>query len=242
MRDPYLYEDVDVLRNLGNIRNAEELRRAEGDVTRHTIAMVYAHKFVKFNAETLCEINKIIFDNLFDWAGEFRTIPVIKHEEVLGGDTVRYTHPNRIKKELNEVSKEITKLKKSEPKEALLFKLVRIAAKIWQTHPFREGNTRTVISFIVLLAAHLRIHIDYALFEKHASYVRNSLVWASQGMYAKYEYLEQIFFDAAGIPLGGDDPDVATPKDYTHIEGYYVADYKEQPHTYLDEDKDEKVN
>ncbi|MCL2337655.1 MAG: Fic family protein [Firmicutes bacterium] len=184
MRDPYLYDDVDVLRNLGNIHDAEELRRAEGDVTRHTMAMVYGQKFTKFNTETLCEIHRIIFDNLFDWAGEFRTIPLIKHEETLGGDTVRYAYPNQIKKELDVASKEIARLKKSDSKQELLFKLVRITAKIWQTHPFREGNTRTVISFIVLLAAHLKIEIDY-----------------------------------------------------TQIEGYYVADYKEQPHKYPDDDK-----
>jgi cell filamentation protein len=237
MRDPYLYDDVDILRNLGNIRDSDELRRAEGDVTKHTMAMVYAHRFNKFNTETLREIHRIIFDNLFDWAGEFRTIPVIKHEEVLGGDTVRYAHPDQIKKELIDASKEISKLKKSEPKQDLLFKIVRIAAKIWQTHPFREGNTRTVISFVVLLAAHLRIEFDYSLFEKHAAYVRNALVWASQGMYSKHEYLERIFYDAAGVAVDVSEPDVAAPKDYTHIEGYYIADYKEQPHMYLDDDK-----
>jgi len=235
MRDPYLYDDTDVLRNLGNIREAGELRRAEGDVTRHTMAMVYAHRFTKFNTETLCEIHRIIFDSLFDWAGEFRTVSLIKHEEILGGDTVRYAHPNQIKKELDEASREISKLKKSDPKQDLLFKLVRITAKIWQTHPFREGNTRAVISFIVLLAASLRIEFDYSLFEKHAAYVRNALVWASQGLYSKPEYLERIFYDAAGVHIDSSVSDACAPKGYTHIEGYYVADYKEQPHKYLDE-------
>jgi len=236
MRDPYLYDDVDVLRNLGGIRDAEELRRAEGDATRHTIAMVYAHRFTKFNTETLCEIHRIIFDRLFDWAGEFRTIPVIKREEVLGGDTVRYAHPDQIKKELDEASKEISKLKKNEPKQDLLFKLVRITAKIWQIHPFREGNTRTIISFVALLAAHLRVEFDYTLLQKHAAYVRNALVWASQGIYSKPEYLERIFYDAAGVDVDAGSTDATAPKDYTHIEGYYVADYKEQPHKYLDDE------
>jgi len=236
MRDPYLYDDVDLLRNLGKIRDAEELRRAEGDVTRHTMPMVYAHRLSKFTTEALCEIHRIIFDRLFDWAGKFRTIPVIKHEEVLGGDTVRYAYPNHIKKELAEVSKEISKLKKIESKQELLFKLVRITASLWQTHPFREGNTRAVISFIVLLAAHLRIDFDYSLFEKHAAYVRNALVWASQGMYSKHEYLERIFYDAAGVTVDGSDSGTAVPKDYTHIEGYYVADCKEQPHKYIDDE------
>ena len=54
-----------------------------------------------------------------------------------------------------------------------------------------------------------------------------------QGIYSKYEYLERIFYDAAGLePIGSTHGEVF-PKDYTHIEGYYVADYKEQPHIYL---------
>ena len=238
MRDPYLYDDVQVLRNLGDIRDADELRRAEGDITRHTMAMVYVHRFSKFNQETLCEIHRIIFDNLFEWAGDYRTISVIKHEEVLGGDTVRYTHPKNIKKELGEAANEITKLRKRDAKHELLWRLVRITARIWQIHPFRDGNTRAVISFIVLLSAHLGIELNYSLFEKHAAYVRNALVWASQGMYSKYEYLERIFFDAAGLQSESGEAETGIPKDYTHIEGYYVADYKEQPHVYSDDGDD----
>ena len=41
MRDPYLYEDVDVLINLGDIRDAETLRQAEADVTQRTMINGY---------------------------------------------------------------------------------------------------------------------------------------------------------------------------------------------------------
>jgi cell filamentation protein len=231
-----LYDDVDVLRNRGNIRKAETLRKAEGDVTKHTMAFVYTHGFTKFNTKTLREIHRLIFDSLFDWAGEFRTIPLIKHEEILGGDAMRYAYPKAIKKELDEASKEIAQLKKTQDKRDLLFKLVRIFAKIWQTHPFREGNTRTIMAFIVLLASHLHIEIDYSLFEKHAAYVRNALVWASQGMYSKFEYLEHIFFDAGGLDAHAAAMNQSAAKDYSVIEGYKVADYKEQPHTYADDE------
>ena len=238
MKDPYLYDDVPVLKNIGNIKNADELRKAEGDITKFTMPTVYAQKFTRFNTDTICEIHRIIFDSLYEWAGDFRTIPVIKHEEILGGDTVRYAYPDQIKKELDETSKEIAKLKKSENKKDLVFKLVRITAKLWQTHPFRDGNTRTIISFAVLLAEHLGIKIDHKLFEKNASYVRNSLVWASQGIYSKFRYLENIFYGAAGIKNIGVDNTETTPGDYTKIGDYNVADYKEAPHIYLDEDAD----
>jgi len=236
MRDPYLFDDVDVLKNIGNIKNADELRNAEGDITKFTMPTVYAQKFTKFNTATICEIHRIIFDSLFEWAGEFRTIPVIKHEAILGGDTVRYAYPDQIKKELDETSKEIAKLKKSDNKKDLVFKLVRITAKLWQTHPFRDGNTRTIISFTVLLAEYLGIEINHVLFEKHAAYVRNSLVWAAQGIYSKFEYLENIFFGAADIENADTDNTETTPGDYTKIGDYNVADYKEAPHIYLDEE------
>jgi len=77
------------------------------------------------------------------------------------------------------------------------------------------------------------------LFEKNAGYVRNALVWASQGIYSKYEYLERIFFDAAGLPQNSEESKAAESNAYTHIEGYYVAGYKEQPHMYRDDNKHE---
>ena len=232
MRDPYLYDDVDVLKNLGNIKDAKKLRSAEGDITKYTLPMVYAQKFTKFNAATLCEIHRIIFSDLYEWAGVFRTILIAKHEPILGGDTVRYAYPKQIKKELNETVKEIAKLKKSEDKSVLVFKMVRIAAKLWQTHPFRDGNTRAVISFIVLLSEHLELEINHALFEKHASYVRNALVWSAQGIYSNFEYLENIFYDAAGIEGHDTKSESDMVKDYTKIGDYNVADYKETPHVY----------
>lgn len=235
MKDTYLYDDVPVLKNLGNIKDADELKRVEGDTTQHSLSMAYGRKFDKFNTQTVCEIHRIIFINLYEWAGEFRTIPIAKREEILGGDTVRYAYPKEIKKELDATSKEIARLKKTEDKKDLVFKIVRLVAKLWQTHPFREGNTRTIMVFAVLLSEHLGIEIDHTLFEKHAAYVRNSLVWAAQGIYSKFEYLEAIFYDAAGIADNGVGAVVSGDKDYTKIGDYNVADYVETPHTYLDE-------
>ena len=197
MRDPYLYSDVDVLVNVFGIKDSDLLKQAEADVTNLTIAGIYNLKYDKFNTETLQDIHTTIFGQLYDWAGDFRTIQMRKDEEVLGSDTVRYSYPKEIKKELNSVMKEISKLKRKDNNDRdVVFRLVRIIAQIWQIHPFREGNTRTVIIFAVLLAKHLCFDVDHSLFKEHASYVRNSLVWASQGMYSKYEYLERIFFEA----------------------------------------------
>lgn len=235
-RDPYLYEDVPILRNLAGIRDAEALRAAEGDLTKLTMGIVYAQTFERFNTQTLREIHRIIFGDLFEWAGEFRTIQMTKAEEVLGGDTVRYAPPSEIKKELDAASKEIAKLKRNTGSQDLLFRIVRITAAIWQTHPFREGNTRAVVAFSVLLAAKLGIELDYALFAKHAAYVRNALVWCTQGIYSKFEYLEHIYYDAAGLLDADGSPDTAERgRDYSTIGTYQLKNYKEPPHLYADD-------
>ena len=221
MRDPYLFDDVDVLKNRANIRDNALLHTAEADITNLAMTAIYERKYNKFNVETLLDIH--------------RTIMMTKPEDVLGGDTVRYAYPKEIKKQLTETMKEVGKLKRDGKNDRdIVFRLTRIISAIWQTHPFREGNTRTVIVFAVLLAKHLGFEVNHELFKLHSSYVRNALVWASQGIYSEYKYIERIFFDAI---LGEDsnDENVASSGNdakYEKIGDYKVKDYVERPHEY----------
>ena len=233
MKDPYLYDDVEVLINRAGIKDAELLRHAEADISNIAMTAIYERSYDKFDVDTLCDIHKMIFGQIYDWAGEFRSIQMVKYEDILGGDTVIYTHPKNIKKELKEVVREIKKLKKAGNNDKdNIFKLVRIIAAIWQIHPFREGNTRTVIVFSVLLAKYLGYEVNYTLFKENSSYVRNALVWASQGMYSKHEYIEKIFYDALFVE------EIKRAREgeskYEKIGDYKVKDYVERPHKYQD--------
>lgn len=233
MRDPYLYDDADILKNRANIKDSELLRKAEADITNLAMTALYTQQYDKFNTDTLCDIHRTIFGQIYDWAGEFRTIQMVKYEEVLGGDTVRYALPKDIKKELTATMKEISKLKRNGSNDRdIIFRLVRIIAAIWHTHPFREGNTRTVIIFAVLLAKHLGFEVNHELLKEHSAYVRNALVWGAQGIYSKYEYLERIFFDAILHEDDATDEQTAADKNsrYEKIGDYKVKDYIERPH------------
>lgn len=237
MRDPYLFDDVDVMKNRANIKDTETLRMAEADITNLAMTSIYNRKYEKFNSDTLKDIHFTIFGQIYDWAGEFRKIQMIKPEDVLGGDTVRYAYPKEIKKLLTDVMKEVSKLKRTGDNDRdVVFRLVRIIAQIWQIYPFREGNTRTVIVFAVLLAKSLGFEVEHDLFRVHSSYVRNALVWASQGIYSKYEYLETIFYDAILHVENSSAENTSEPeKKYEKIGDYKVKDYKERPHEYSDE-------
>lgn len=236
MRDPYLFDDVDVLKNRANIKNSELLRTAEADITNLAMAGIYNRKYDKFDTQTLQDINLTIFGQIYDWAGEFRTIQMIKAEDVLGGDTVRYAYPKEIKKQLTAPMKELSKLKRNGDNDRdIVFRLVRIISQIWQIHPFREGNTRTTIVFAVLFAKSLGFEVEHELFRIHSSYVRNALVWASQGIYSKYEYLEKIFYDAILHEYSRtENKTEEAAKKYEKIGDYEVKNYKEKPHQYTD--------
>lgn len=238
MRDPYLYDDVDVLINLANIKESKKLREFEGSMAECAISSLYQSQPQKFDVELLQSIHRDIFGQVYDWAGEFRTIPIAKSEEVLGGDTVRYSMPGEIAKHLKEIFAQIRTVKRTgDNDEDVVFRLVRIIARIWHIHPFREGNTRTTVIFAVLWARYLGFDVDHALLKENAAYVRNALVWGSQGIYSKFEYLDTIFRDAILHIDDEVEPQTQTQGKYEKIGDYRVKDYKEQPHHYLDEDK-----
>lgn len=74
-------------------------------------------------------------------------------------------------------------------------------AQLWKIHPFREGNTRTIVTFGSQFIESRGFYIDSDLFKDNAQYMRTALVAASAvfsdlGDKRKPEYLEQIVLDA----------------------------------------------
>ena len=76
-------------------------------------------------------------------------------------------------------------------------------ARLWKAHPFREGNTRTVVTFCAMFIEEQGIYIESELFKDNAKYMRDALVAASAvfsdlGDRRKPEYLYRIVEDALG--------------------------------------------
>ena len=205
MRDPYLYEDADVLRNKFNIKDQKELDGAEANyVSVRLKRLVMDPLKGDYHTEHFLEMHKIIFQDIYDWAGVPRTIGIYKEEAVLGGMSVEYSDPFDIIHDLHHA------LKSMRSKEWLLSHRESAAldfsdslAQVWKVHPFREGNTRTAITFCCQYADELGFNINRKLFEENARYVRTALVaynaYFSDGKdFSKREYLERIVKDAFG--------------------------------------------
>ncbi len=57
--------------------------------------------------------------------------------------------------------------------------MARFTSNIWQTHPFREGNTRTIAVFTIARLIHMGVDFNSEPFENHARFFRDTLVRAS---------------------------------------------------------------
>ena len=63
-------------------------------------------------------------------------------------------------------------------------------------HPFREGNTRTVVMMMTFFVEHYGYYMDQELMAVSAGYVRDSFVMASLDQFSEYQHLEKILMDA----------------------------------------------
>lgn len=198
MKDYYLYDDVPVLRNLLNIKDEKLLLEAESNITYIKLLDIDDKiKSEKFDYDRLKAIHSYIFGDIYEWAGKERGINIVKGERVLGGDTVKYSDLNYIEKDINKALKKLNSIKWEELNiEETAEQFAKIIAMIWQVHPFREGNTRTVITFATQFAEYHGFKMNKSLLRENSAYVRDSLVKASDGMYSEFHYLIRIIKDA----------------------------------------------
>ena len=120
-----------------------------------------------------------------------------KPEEVLGGDTVRYSYPKEIIPKAQKYINEINSINWNNIElEDKALKFSKLIAGLWQVHPFRDGNTRTIITYAFRFAEEHGFKMDRNLILNHFGFVRNSLVMASLGEYSEYEHLTLIVGDA----------------------------------------------
>ena len=74
----YTYPQTNVLRNLANITNAEDLLFVESAAVSKR-ANELAEKPMKIkNSQTLLDINKYLFQDIYEWAGKRRVVEISK--------------------------------------------------------------------------------------------------------------------------------------------------------------------
>lgn len=122
-------------------------------------------------------VHKYLFQDVYEFAGEFRKVDFSKHEKILNNDSVAYGDSKTLKDSL-EYDISLEKDKKYEDMNIVdvINNITNFSSNIWQVHPFREGNTRTTALFIEKYLISLGYNVDNTLFKDKSVYFRNALV------------------------------------------------------------------
>ena len=225
MKDPYVYEGTDVLINKLNIRVAAKLEKAETDFATLAIKKLQSSDFEINSIADCLEIHKRLFERLYEWAGQLRTIDIFKGEPLLNGKSIDYVFATYLKEALRELDKEFKNViwEKLDSK-TKIEKVCYFVSEFWHIHPFREGNTRTSAMMLYFLIKKAGLHVNIDFLSRNGKYFRNALALSCLYSSSKKEYLLGIVADSVSLKN-------EVSGKYETIEGVEVKKYSYTHHT-----------
>ncbi len=159
----YCYSDSEVLINIPDIRDQEILNAFEEEVTRIRQMMIEEEATVtgRFSTSHLLNIHKYIFQDVYPFAGKFRT------EDIHKGNTMFCKSEfiaESLKKLLFGLKEE--KFLKGLSREVFVQRIAYYFIELNMIHPFREGNGRAIRMFIRQLSVKCKLEIDWTVLNK----------------------------------------------------------------------------
>ena len=128
--------------------NYDELLRLRKEVSERIVKILLSKEF-ELSKDYLKHIHKYLFENILDGNGEYRTYNVTKKEVTLNGDSVIYPDYHQIDSYLDyDIDTEKSLKYHKFPLDKKIIRLSDFNSRIWLTHPFTEGNTRTISVFM----------------------------------------------------------------------------------------------
>lgn len=165
--DVYCIPGTAVLKNKAGITDPDLLDEFEADFTAIRILELAQNPIEgKFDLAHLCAIHAHLFQDVYDWAGEVRSVDIIR------GDS-RFCNVRQIQSYSNSVFNAL----KAEnyliglgPGE-IADRLAHYLSEINAIHPFREGNGRVQRLFISQLADQAGYFLDYSSLDQSEIYL-----------------------------------------------------------------------
>lgn len=156
MSNSYKYIDPDysyidpktgILRNLQDISDPEVLLFVESSAVTKRLLELYENPIKIKGIDSLFEIHRHLFQDIYIWAGEERVVEISKD----GKQFFPTTYYDNAFRYIDQLIDEYRKIPKNN-KRKLAEKLAEILDNVNYLHPFREGNGRVQREFIRLLA------------------------------------------------------------------------------------------
>src|SRR5664280_2534055 len=154
--DPYLYPGTTVLKNLRGLTDPKQQERLEARRTHWRIAeLIEAPLSGAFDVAHLKAIHRYIFQDVYEWAGRFRTVNISKGGHLFG--LAAFLEP-ALQHTLGKLAagNGLASVDAERFAERAAYYLGELNA----AHPFREGNGRTQREFIRELGLKAGHYID----------------------------------------------------------------------------------
>ena len=155
--DPYLYPGTNVLKNLRGLTDPELLERFEARQTHRRIAeLIDTPVPGGFDVAHVKAIHRHIFQDVYEWAGQFRTVNISKGGHLFG-------LPAFLEPALRQILAKLATENHLVDLDAEIFadRAAYFLGELNAAHPFREGNGRTQREFIRELGLKAGHYIDW---------------------------------------------------------------------------------
>ena len=151
-----------MLKNKLNIRNRDELKQAEEEITalKQYVLMESPIKG-RFTKAQLMNIHRFLFEDIYPFAGH------IRREQISKGDTMFFP-PHLIGQELDKVFSKLhsEKMMHEKDRKHQIEHLSYIMSELNIIHPFREGNGRSIRELIRCMALHYGFSLDWSCVDR----------------------------------------------------------------------------
>ena len=151
MSDPYLDPQSRILKNKLGLTDQAALDRLEADAVAVRSILLQANPLRgNFDSQHLKQIHQSLFEDVYEWAGQSRTIPMAKADYASRGRVTRFTPPELIEQELTSVFEGLARddFLKGLSRRDFARKIAALFSEINRIHPFREGNGRAQRQFV----------------------------------------------------------------------------------------------
>lgn len=182
--DPYVYAGTSVLRNRLGIYDPEELDRVERQLVRErTLESIPSGNF---DLRHLKAIHFHLFQDIYEWAGQIRTVEISKGES-------QFQFRQYIDTGMADVHRRLVKagFLRGMERSAFASEVAQIIGDVNYVHPFREGNGRTQLQYLKLLAEQAGHFLDLTKVDA-AGWLEAS----RQAHRAQYARMAQVIDDA----------------------------------------------
>lgn len=180
----YCYPNTNILINKLNIKNQDELHLAEAEITTQRINQIKNDNLIpgKFDTNHLKAIHHHIFQDIYPWAGEIRTVDIAKSN--------MFCRVMFIEDQLSDIFNRLHRencLKNITDINIMSERLSYYLSEINAVHPFREGNGRTQRLFIEQLAEQAGYQIHFSKISK-----QDMITASIQSFECNYELMNKL--------------------------------------------------